>query len=821
MKKRIFLALPCALLFSSTTCFGTLNTKKMGQIEHFLEKNSKKKLEDNVYSIKNIVVQGNKFVRTTLILNSIPYKQGDLFDSAKSVDALNNLYALSHFRQIQLEAEKVGEKEIDLYVVVQEKKLLEELKIQGNKALSTRKIKEQLSLDKLTMIDEETLRKIGLAIKKLYKEENRHFVNVETNLIENKESLDKAIAQITIKEGVSSSVTRVEFKGNNKIPDRTLRTKISTRENWLLSFMDGAGTYKEEDLEIDKHRIAYLYRDQGYLMAKVTKVDVSFSENKRDVRVTFHIDEGEQFIIRSLKAPGDEIFLEEEIMPLISLEVGKPYSQTKMMGTLNKLRNLWGKKGYIYADVYPQVKPDEQSNEVDITFHIDRGNKLYVNRIFITGNEITHDKVIRRQIDIVEGELITTQKLQGSQNGVGYLGYFKRDGVNWKIHRMSDSLADLEMNVAEDKTGQFVFQMAYGSDRYSPKRSLKGMISVEKRNLFGRGWDIGGNIQANRHRLKMIEGHFFDPHFLDSEVSAEFSGYKRWDEYDQWTNVRPSPVQKVFGASSRFGFRLPYIDKRLQLVLELGIEDIRNNNPQAVGQFKNLFEPIVKRTFQTGAFNWLGVDLIKDTRNHRVYPSQGYKVMLSTRAALPGLNDEFGFFKVEASASSYLPLIGTDSLVLATHVKGGRIDSFGGTNKHHKNWFIPYKELFHMGGQGTVRGFTWGGIGPAWLGRDPLGSKNAIQFNTELIFPLIPDYSMKAHFFYDCGAGWDTPKQDIASENKFLIKRDSFDLRHAIGFGINLLKPVPAKIDWGFKLDRKKHLGEAPSEFHLSMNYAW
>ena len=140
---------------------------------------------------------------------------------------------------------------------------------------------------------------------------------------------------------------------------------------------------------------------------------------------------------------------------------------------------------------------------------------------------------------------------------------------------------------------------------------------------------------------------------------------------------------------------------------------------------------------------------------------------------------------------------------------------------------IPYKELFHMGGQSTVRGFTWGGIGPAWFTGDPLGARNAVQLNTELIFPLIPDYSMKAHIFYDTGAGWNTPKADIphiitTDGNTFYpLKRDTFNLRHSIGFGLNLLKPVPAKIDWGFKIDRRKQDNESPHEFHLSMNYAW
>jgi outer membrane protein insertion porin family len=227
-----------------------------------------------------------------------------------------------------------------------------------------------------------------------------------------------------------------------------------------------------------------------------------------------------------------------------------------------------------------------------------------------------------------------------------------------------------------------------------------------------------------------------------------------------------------------------------------------------------IFGPIVKRTFQTGTLKWLGLDLIKDTRNHQVYPNKGYKITLATKVAPPTINRQFSLLKAELEMSHYTALIGEDWLVLALHAKGGRISSLS------DNTIIPYKELFHMGGQSTVRGFTWGGVGPAWKRTgDPLGGRNAVLFNTELIFPLIPDYSMKGHVFYDAGAGWDTPKSDLSDAQKALIMRDKFTLRHSVGLGLNLVKPMPAKIDWGFKLDRKP--GETGQEFHLSMNYAF
>lgn len=767
-------------------------------------------------TIKEIKIIGNDHIRKEVILNRLPYKVGMPLDMSKRAQAIKNVYSIGYFRQVVIEGEKIDDTSAILHVTVEEKKLLERIDFEGNKKYKTRKLKEKLALDKLTTIDEETVRRICQEVTKAYREENRHLVKVTGVIIPNKDNPKKASARFTVKEGPKSSVTRVYFVGNKNIPDRKLRNAVFSRENWLLSFMDNAGVYQDDMVDVDKHRIEFLYRDHGYLMAKVYKAKVDFINKDKEIAITFHIKEGKQFIVRNIHAPGDEIFGEDELLPLIKLEKGKPFSQTKLTATINRLKDLWGEKGYIYADVYPQIQPDEKSNKVDITFHAERGNKLYVNRINITGNTITRDKVVRRQLGIVEGDLITSTKLNDSKSSVEYLSFFEREGVNWKVHRITDDLADLEMNIKEAKTGNLNFMLTYGSDPYSPKPSLKGSIVAEKTNLFGLGYDVGGMIQGNRHRLQRIEGHVFDPHILDTNVSGGLYGYKRWDEYEFWRNVDKTPIQQVLGANVRFGFALPKLDKKLQLFLDLGIEDIWNNHPRAVGRNEFIFAPIVRRTFQEGTLKWFGVDVIKDTRNHQVYPNKGYRLALTTKTAPSGINNQFSFIKAELEASHYTALIGTDSLVLALHAKGGRISALSDKK------VIPYKELFHMGGQSTVRGFTWGGVGPAWrFTGDPLGGRNAVLFNTELIFPLIPDYSMKGHVFYDAGAGWDTPKADLSAEQKSFIVRDKFNLRHSIGIGLNLLKPMPAKIDWGFKLDRKRKEHETPQEFHLSMNYAF
>ena len=772
--------------------------------------------------INKIIVENNKHVKTEVILKRLPYKVGEEFDESKSSLAINNLYALGYFRQVQIETEELDKDKVDVYVDVEEKKLLGNMEFKGNKQIKTKKIKDDLKLERLTTVDEENLQRIANAIKKMYAEESYHKTEVTTQIVTDKDTPDKATAVFTINEGPKSNVVRIYFKGNKHLPSRKLKNIIFTRENWILGFLDNAGQYDEDQLDMDKHRIEYLYKDNGYLMATVADVEVDFSSNEKKISITFHVKEGDLFTVSHVGAVDDELFTEKEILKYVTVEEDKPYSQSNLVDSINNIKNMYGEKGYIYADVYPQVKPDEENNTVNITFHVEKGKKLYVNRINITGNHVTRDKVIRRQIEMTEGEMITSRKLSESKSNVEYLSFFERDGVNWKVHRLTDDKADLEMNVKEAKTGSLQAGLTYGTDQQTPRPSLRGNIALEKKNLFGMGWDGGLQIQASRHRLQKFEGHFFDPSIFDSDVSGGISGYVRWEEYIEWKNVNKTPREQIAGGNFRLGFMLPKIDPRLRLMLEFGVEDISNNDPRS---YSPLFEPIVKRTFQEGTLSWIGLDLIKDTRNHQIYPNKGYKLALNTKTAPPFTNMQYSFLKAELEASWYTPLIGEDDLVLMLHGKTGTVHTIGGTNKStHKSKQIPYKELFHMGGQNTVRGFVWGSLGPAWhlpgsFDGSPLGGRYAIQFNAELIFPLIPDYSMKGHVFYDAGAGWDTPKDDI--RNRSNLMRDHFHLRHSVGFGLNLLKPMPAKIDWGYKLDRKKKEGESPYEFHLSMNYAW
>lgn len=795
-------------------------------LDAFLKKNHSSLLAKDL-NIKTIAVVGNKYIGADVIRSKIPFQVGQSLDVSKSSVAINNLYSLGAFKQIEIKVREDG-RLAHMTIQVEEKKLLEGVEFKGNSDISSKKISETLDLKKLMYIDEESARNVSAAVRQMYIAEGFHKAQVSFELKKNKDNADKVTAVFTVDEGEKASVLRVEFKGNKKIPSRKLRAIVHTRERWLLGFGDHSGTYDERMIEQDKFLLESYYFENGFFKTKIYKTDIEFAENRRDITVTFHLDEGEQYTVRSVVAPFDDIVSQEETEAVLLVKVGQPFIRHEILDSMNRMSALWKEKGYIYTELVENLQTDDVKKEVDLSFMVSPGKKLYANRISISGNRTTRDSLIRRRLDIFEGDLITTSKLESSKRAVEFLSFYEPGGVNWTVHKIANDLADLELVVKEAKTGNANAQLTYGASGESDqKQELQGSILLEKGNLLGHGIDAGVALKSGfdkaRPALRRFEVRLIDPHVFDKDISCGFFLYRRWDEYDRWKIANPLPSMHTMGTNVKFGFGLPEIDKRVSLMLDLGAETIHNNNPKSSAG--GLHQLVVDRTFQQGSLLWTGLDLVKDMRNHQMHPSKGYKISIGSKMAPSLINQTFGFFKIEAAASMYNSILNEDDLVLGNHIKFCNVRELS-TNKS-----IPYKELFHMGGPNTIRGHVWSGIGPAWrASNEPLGGRSAIQCNNELTFPIARHLGMRAHFFYDLGGAWDTPDKLIKEFNNKLpedqrvkfddvIMRNKFDIRHTVGLGLNLTSPIPAKIDWGFKLDKQK--GESAQEFHLTMNYAW
>ncbi|BDC34230.1 outer membrane protein assembly factor BamA [Candidatus Dependentiae bacterium Noda2021] len=784
--------------------------------------------------IGNIIINGNVYVSTEAILNRIPYRIGQPFNPQLTTKLIRNLFKeLKRFRNITIETEQIDPNTVTLIINIQEKYPLKDFIFTGNNQLTKKEIYEKLKLDEIPAIDKEELDTIALKIKRLYREKGYHRIDIETEL--DVDESNKALARFSITEHARAVVKRIEFTGNDHIPSKKLRNIIYTREDWLLSFLDRSGVFQEERLEGDKYAIEQFYQNHGYFNAKVTDVLVEADETNSCFTITYEIQEGDLYTIKDIQVPGNEILSEEFILCRIPIKPGDVYSRELVVETIKALEFVWGEHGYIFAHVDPSIQPDEDTKTVSLAFYTELGKKITLNRITVKGNKKTRDKVIRRQFVLDEGELLTNQKMEISKNRVESLGYFdQREGVNWKINRVGEDLADLDLIVKEARTGNASFQLSFsGTDRSisSPLKGVSMELNVSDINLFGTG--IRTNITSRfSHEDVSFMFNMTQPFLFDRPIFGAFDAYHKRLAYEEVHHTLPVNEIDTGGVvTTGFVTRMrtfPWIND-VFVRGALGLDNIKYQAiPTAVitrardeiDRFEagQAYDILLQKLFRPNTYASLVAQIGQDIRNHPLHPNRGHSWLARAVGAFSGSAGCTGFYKLDFDFHYYTPLIGEYDLIFHWHTFLGFANPFKGR-------LIPYRDLFHIGGPATVRGFLWGQISPqfgvidledSFLG-DSIGASKALYLNVEFIFPIMSDFSVKGLLFYDGGSGWDNPyAKDVPGR---FIRHNGFDYRHAVGVGIRLLNPMPLSIDWGFKLDPRK--GESVHEVHFNMAYGW
>ena len=790
--------------------------------------------------ILRVMVEGNKRIGSDAILRRCAYKKGRIFDPDLSASVIRKIDGLGYFSKISIEKE-VLEGGVDLFIVVEEKQLVDGHLVEGNHHVTTQKILDRSGIRHKDALDEHDLEVVAAKIKALYREMNYHKATVKTELVPSEQSDDAVSLKIIIDEGLVSQVRQVAFSGVYSVPEWRLREALLTKELWLFGFADGSGKFNREMIEFDRRRIEEVYHNYGFIRARVVDVDIERVGGEEDhIAVRFVVDEGKQYKIRQVFIPYDNDIDEYDFHHAVTIKSGETYSQEAIRKVTERVRTLLGVKGFVNAEVYMPPRIDDDKQVVDLSFVIERGSKVHVNRINITGNLSTIDTVIRRELAFEEGDLLTSIALDSSKRRIESLGYFDREGVIWRFKRLSDELVDLELNVKEVKTGHFNLRAGVGGHQGRIGSGKQFGLEFGKRNLFGRGWEADMTVTAEDRRVGTFAMSFHNPYVLDSNIAMGLSLTYRSDEYDQWGGVTAHPVEQVRGGTLKLGCRLPFISRDVQWLNELGIEENKfSNRSRIVDEYKKLeltvgssekeqrnvlrYKYLLDRSLTEGVSAWIGSQFTYDTRNHYLYPSRGKRLVLNTKLALPSLNNQFSFMKTELKGSWFTPLIGERDLVLACYGTLGLVDSID------TDHVVPYRELFHMGGQDSVRGFVGGGAGPILVpegelnerGNTPLGGRRKLQLNVELQMPMSEQHGMVGRLFFDAGCGWDTPAEHVPHGLASYIKRSDFNVRKSVGFGLSMVRPQPIKIDIGYKLDRDGTFNESEYEFHFGMNIPW
>lgn len=838
------LILPVILLFCASLFAEDLVSVDVKTYPTIIDYEQRLALHESKRKIKEIYVQGNQVISTPSILHRLPLKVGDEFNVNLTATMIKNLYKLGYFHQVKIYGEPVGQDAIDMYVVVQEKPKIQEVTFVGNKAVSEKDLKEELKVESIPTLASEELKALCTKIKKFYRKKNYHQVQVTGKL---KNTDDGRVAvEFTIQEGKKSFLNRISFKGNKHYPSKKLKRTLISKEDWILGMLDHSGSYNPEMVEADKYMIEEAYRNNGFINAKVTHVDLQKNEQDQTYHMTFTVHEGNRYRIKSVDAVGNDIISAHRIKEIIPLFEGQVYSVENLRTAIENIRILCGEFGYIFADIDPHLDVHEEDKTVTINFNLDLKDQVYLNRLTIRGNKKTRDKVIRRQILLDEGELVTNQKMEVSKSCVGLLGYFDpKGGVNWKTTRIDDTHADLDLLVNEVKTGNFAANVSFGgspTNRQTPQTGLNFSTSFGDKNFLGSGIVLASSIEiSKKYRAGM--GSIGNPWMFDRPIRGNVSAFIKASEYDDQIDIaQDAPYERAIGGVMGLG----YVAKLLGGIVmdgKINFESITFENRvearRALGRNDMaIAQVLLDKYFQSGNQISFVATFGQDKRNGLVFPTHGYQWNFLGQLTVPGscrsikdlpvchkdgqpITNNFNYFKTEFDISWYTPLINEHDLVLGVHGNFGIIQPF-------KDKDVPWKNLYHVGGPTTIRGYTYGQVGPTWK-TDSLGASKAFFINVEFIIPLASNLSTRGVIFYDGGAGWDTPylkEFSVAAAAQGLcfetdLSNNNFFYRHSVGIGVRLKSPTPLQVDFGIKLNPSKKFKKNLTEMHLSMEHSF
>jgi outer membrane protein insertion porin family len=799
--------------------------------------------------IEKINISGSGKIPKQAILSRVPFVSNNTFTPKQCNQMVKNIYNLGCFSNVSVSYEELDKGKINLNINVEEKRQVSSISFKGNNHMSNDTLEKKLSISKIRWMDNEGALVLCKKIEKLYREKYYNNVKVEFEIIPAEG--DSIGLVIRVNEGVSGKIQSINFVGNKNISRHKLKEAVVAKEHWLLGFFDGSGSFRKEMISYDRYQLENFYQNYGYFDARV--LSSKFTEDgKGKIKIVHEIDEGDIYRFGNIVLPKDSPLPSFEVRNAMTMNSGDIFSRDAIKNSINNIRDKLGEIGFMYANIYPKIKVDKTSRRVNLEIGIDNGKLINIRNINIKGNTKTRDKIIRREILFNEGDLLTTKKLSKSKRAVETLGYFTpQTGVNWNMSIIDKHQADLELAVQEAKTGRFYLSLGINSGgSASPSyhgevpeiswyRSLfdASKVSVTLQDSNWRGLGIRYYLNGSYANVDKSLGCGLSTNwFLDLPLSAGVNTSFRGLRYEDFRQTIDVPVERSSNVNFQFGYRIHQLNMML-LGVSTGMDVIKYtgeivprmqfpDNPA----YQMAFSEIVSRSFQPGAITWATFSLSDDKRDHPVRPSNGYQWIFDTKVAAPMFPNEygqmFGFVKAGIDFRWYTPLIMKYNTILHIHGYAGIIKAFPGCN-------VPYKELFHVGGQQSVRGFYFGQIGPSLLGSS-LGGSKAFFTNIEIQQPINKAETMLAALFYDGGAAWDTifNNKNLTSDASkgnllfdifdytppdVLIQNNSIHYRHSVGVSLILTAPTPLRLNWGFKLDRNKRLGEKLYEFDLIM----
>lgn len=771
---------------------------------------------------------------------------GQQYNAVLVRKSIENLYAKGYFEDIRVEASvNILNQGIHLIFHFVEKPAIKSVTIEGNKKIEKDSLMEAVDIEVADILNYAEIQKNVQRLRDKYIEKGYYLVEIKP--VVKKISTDSVDLVFDITENRKVVVSHIDFTGNEHIRSSKMRRYLQTRQVGILPFM--GGNFNETTLDADGQILRSVLMEEGFVDAKVSPPHTFLSLDKKYITVSFDIEEGVQYKIGKVNVRGDMVPEEgltslgirqiingdtakdisdrwkkvqsdaqrnpEKPLPEEwekstfgaldfrashpALETGDTFKLSVLQTTMQEITKLYGDQGYAFVNVVPVTDTDPESGVVDITFDIQKGRKMKIGRIDISGNDPTFDKVVRREIMLNEGDLYSGTGIDDARMRLQRLGFFEKVDITTPRSKEATDELNMKVEVSEQPTGSF----SVGAG-FSNLENFVFTANISKNNFMGLGYimALSANISGVRQQGNL---QLYDPYFLDSRWTLGINGYSMSqqfieDEYQRGGNL----------AVGR------YLDKRDDWRLEFNYT-FADTGLNSIDPYKANI--LGGQIYRNGLTSSGGISLLVDKRNNRINATKGvYAVASSKLSGGFRVNDQevlsifggnFNFLENKFNVRVYYPLVESQRLIFRYNGTVGMITSTDGS-------ILPYIHRYRAGGMQSIRGYGWYTLGPslraagyrsssqsAFSGSDDpkaaddqlvVGGTQTWINNVEVEIPIVPAAGIRAVVFFDAGNAFGDPWGNGTI--------NLADMRMAYGTGIRWMSPMgPLRFEWGFPIN--------------------
>ena len=699
--------------------------------------------------VSQIEVDGLQRVERETVLSYLNVEQGSSVSQEYLNSSMKRLFETGLFADVNIDARGNGV----LAVKVVENPVINKRVFDGNDKVDDTLLESEVQLKSGSIYNIAKVQDDVQRILEVYKRSGRYATVVEPKIIKRDQNRVDLVYEIS--EGPTAAISKVNFIGNHHYSDDDLQSEIMSKESRWYRLFSSSENYDPEKTNYDKELLRRFYLKRGYADFRVLLAVAELSPDKKSFVVTYVLDEGPRYKLEDVRIQS--MIKDVDVAALsgqVQQEKGDWYNADLAERSVYALTEELGKKGFAFVDVTPELEKTS-GNKMVLTFNIAEGQRVFVDRINITGNTRTEDEVIRREFRIDEGDAFNAAKIRASRRNVENLNYFSKVDIQTEPNPNDDSKADINVNVEEKST--CAFNVGVG---YSTVNGALFRAGIAENNFQGKGQKLSADVAVSQ-RTSEYDLSFTEPYFMGRRLSAGIDLFRTEEDYQD----EGSYDSESTGGRLRLGWN--YTDDFAQYLRYTLKEDKISN----VDRNASIY---IKEEEGRYSNSSIGQTMVYDKRDSAINPKEGYYLSFGNDVA--GLGGDEKYLKFDGKAYKYFTL--ADYYTFRLFINGGYITGYGDEN-------VRLSNRYYLGGS-TLRGFEFAGIGARdKFTKDALGGNWMIYSGAEMSFPIgLDEVGVRGRTFVDMGI---LGKPDDINED-YVEYSDT--PRVAAGFGFQWQSPM-------------------------------